>query len=150
VPEHRFRLYLVPSLPASREVPDPPVEPAAPVGVTRPEAGELRLALANQKRSGAIDGAWWPWPRPLAAQLAQMVEAVGKARGADVGEVSDDGTLQRTLNLADGSRVVLLVVPSDFDPDQARWAMAQSIEPDNELGPYELLRLARAGAPKNP
>lgn len=142
MPQQPFRLHLVPALLTTRQPSDRPPKP----NQTHPEVGEVRLALANWTRSGAIDGAWWPWPRPVAGQLSRLIEAVGKARGTEVGDVRDDGTLQLTLNLADGNHVVLLVVPPDFNPEHAQWAMAKSIEPDNELGPYELLRQARAEA----
>lgn len=68
-----------------------------------------------------------------------------KGHRVKAGWFRTDDPHQVTVALANGTRLILLVVPLDLEADQASWALERSIEPDNVLGPAALLELARLG-----
>lgn len=129
----------------------------------------LGLLAASRERPGALDGAWWPRSSDLAAEAPSLLAAIWAARDSKplhmtydpgiwdshparvyvdghrvkAGWFSTDDPHQVTVALANGTRLILAVVPSDLDAEQASWALERSIERDNVLGPAELLTLAR-------
>jgi hypothetical protein len=134
-------------------------------------AKSLRLSLARRTPRGPIDGGWWPRSADASVEIAPLLRAVGDAYSSDVTDVIYDRThwlptshrlsyngsplkIGRyevadphliTLVLRNGTRVLLLVVPPHFAPDQAAWAMHRACEPRNTLRPYEILRQAPIG-----
>jgi hypothetical protein len=134
-------------------------------------AKSVRLSLARRTPRGPIDGAWWPRSAQAPVEIAPLLRAVGDAYRGDVTDVIYDHThwlptshrpsyngrtlkIGRyevtdphliTLVLRNGTRVLLLVVPPHFAPDQAVWAMHRACEPGNTLRPYEILRQAPIG-----
>ena len=129
----------------------------------------LSLRAASRERPGALDGAWWPRSSDLAAEAPSLLAAIWAARDSKplhmtydpgiwdshparvyvdghrvkAGWFRTDDAHQVTVALANGTRLILVVIPSDLDADQASWAMQRSIEPDNVMGPAELLALSR-------
>lgn len=136
-----------------------------------PQAGQLpprlRLLAASRKRPGPLDGAWWPRSSDLAAEAPALLAAIWAARDSKPLHMTYDPGIwdshparvyvdghrvkagwfrtgdphQVTVALANGTRLILLVVPSDLGADEASWALERSIEPDNVLGPAQLLAL---------
>ncbi|MGN6634127.1 MAG: DUF5994 family protein [Oryzihumus sp.] len=134
----------------------------------------LGLRAASRERPGPLDGAWWPRSSDLTAEAPSLLAAIWAARDSKplhmtydpgiwdshparvyvdghrvkVGWFRTDDPHQVTVALANGTRLIFMVVPSDLDADQTSWAMERSIEPDNVHGPAELLALSRqAGEP---
>lgn len=127
----------------------------------------LRLRAASRERPGPLDGAWWPRSSDLAAEAPSLLAAIWAARDSKPLHMTYDPGIwdshparvyvdghrvkagwfrtgdphQVTVALANGTRLILLVVPSDLGADEASWALERSIEPDNVLGPAQLLAL---------
>lgn len=114
----------------------------------------LRLSLKPQAApTGFVDGVWWPRSRDLATELPPLLAALTDRLGA-VNQVSynldtwdtaprrlvDDGQRVRLGGFhtmhphgvdvvgLNGTRLVLLALPPDTDPDRARRTM-ESAEP---------------------
>ena len=129
----------------------------------------LGLVAASPGRPSALDGAWWPRSPDLGAEAPSLLAAVGAARGSRAIHLTYDPSIwdpnpgrmyvdghrvkvgwfragdphQVTVTLINGTRLVLMVVPSEMDANQASWALERSVEPGNVLRPGELLELAR-------
>ena len=142
---------------------------AAPLAQGSRLAPRLSLRVASRERPGRLDGAWWPRSSDLAAEAPSLLAAIWEARDSKplhmtydpglwdshparvyvnghrvkAGWFRTDDPHQVTVALANGTRLIFLVVPSDLDAGQASWALARSVEPDNALGPAELLALSR-------
>ncbi|MGB3474462.1 MAG: DUF5994 family protein [Mycobacterium sp.] len=115
-------------------------------------------------QTGHVDGAWWPWSGALTAELPGLLSVLSVRVGSiqrvryNLGEwataptklVTDGRTVRlfgyerqpaNTLEIlgADGSRIVLLVVPPRTNPDQAHETMMSAAAPDNDLSVDTLL-----------
>jgi hypothetical protein len=126
-----------------------------------------RLRLKPKARvSGYVDGAWWPRTDDLAAELPDLLAVLSVRLGRidrvmyDVGEwaqappklvtggrsVRLDGYRRKpakTIEVLglDRSRIVLLVVPANADPDQAHATLMAAAGPSNNSTVDNLLTI---------
>ncbi len=114
--------------------------------------------------SGYVDGAWWPHSDDLAADLPDLLAVLSVRLGRidrvlyNVNEwakpprrlmtggrlVRLDGYQRQPINTIevlglDRSRIVLLVVPPNSDPDQAHAALMAAAAPGNDSSVASLL-----------
>lgn len=147
--------------------------PAHPSISSTSDRGPLRLAMspAGAKRSGPLDGAWWPRSRDLTAESVDLVDqfphAVGRVqrllfsppdwdaapgtpaprrihatRGTvKIGSFPRDDTHVMILKMAAGQQLRLLVVASDTAPDVAEAVMARAADQHNTESAHALLGL---------
>jgi hypothetical protein len=126
--------------------------------------GQLRLRLAAPDDRNAVDGAWWPWSRDLAVELADLVDhfppdrprvaravfsppdwepvvrRVPVARGyVKVGSFPRDDTHLLTLALSDRTRLRLVVIPPGFTQEQGEEALLAGSTPGNAHSASDLL-----------
>ncbi|MEV6960307.1 DUF5994 family protein [Streptomyces sp. NPDC051207] len=120
----------------------------------KPGSVVVRLETTHE-REGALDGAWWPRSRDIAAELPALIDAltehlgpvdrVGLDAGAweglptrltiddrvvhiDSYPVGDDTVL---VTRGEQDHFSLLVVPPETDPVSATWLMAAASDPDD-------------------
>lgn len=120
-------------------------------------------------RSGHVDGAWWPRTDDLAMELPALLEAMSfrlKAITAVTYDPNDwmlapaklvtrartirldsDHQTPNTIEIADANRnsVMLLVVPSHTNPDQAHAIVMAAAAPTNTAGVDDLLMISEHG-----
>lgn len=121
---------------------------AAPVPPT-PDHGPLRLRLAEHPERDQEDGAWWPYSRDLAVEVADLVDhfpaesgrisrvlfsppdwdpaprRIPVARGyVKVGSFPRDDTHLVLLSMADRTVLRLRVVPPGLTPGEGEDALA--------------------------
>ena len=121
----------------------------APQIVSTPESRRpLRLRLGSTPGEDRLDGAWWPYSRDLESEVSDLVqqfpptdgrisravyslpdwdtaprELVAGQRVIKVGASPRDDTHVLIVQLSDGRRLTLLVVPPDFTPGQGEEAL---------------------------
>jgi hypothetical protein len=108
-------------------------------------------------RSGYVDGAWWPWSDDLTGELPDLLAVLSVRLGpiervmynlgewaktpskAMLGErvVRLDGYRRQPINTlevlaANRSRIVLLVVPPNTNPDQAHATLMAAASPNDD------------------
>jgi hypothetical protein len=127
-----------------------------------------RLRLKPKaKRSGYVDGAWWPWSDDLTTELPDLLAVLSVRLGridrvmynlgewatapakAMLGErsVRLDGYRRQPINTLEvrgvnGGRILLLVVPPNTDSDQAHATMMAAATPNNDVSTEDLLTAA--------
>jgi hypothetical protein len=142
--------------------------PSAVFHGARPGTALLRLET-TKSREGALDGAWWPRSRDIAAELPALVSALTEYLGPitrvgldaaawaelptrlviddrvvhiDSFPIGDDTVL---LSRGDREHFVLLVVPSDATSEAAHAAMANAVQVGNITPAEQILVEVRAG-----
>jgi hypothetical protein len=108
-------------------------------------------------RTGYVDGAWWPWSNDLASELPDLLAVLSVRLGriervmynlgewaktpakAVLGErvVRLDGYRRQPINTLEvlgvnRTRIVLLVVPPNTEPDHAHATMMAAAAPNND------------------
>jgi hypothetical protein len=137
----------------------------APQTVSTPQSGRpLRLRLGRPPGQDRLDGAWWPYSRDLESEVSDLVEqfppAHGRISGAvysradwdtvprrltsggsvvEVDALPGDDTHVLVVQLGDGRRLTLLVVPPDFTPGQGEEALLAGSTAGNRHTAGELL-----------
>ncbi len=127
-----------------------------------------RLRLKPKaKRSGYVDGAWWPWSDDLTSELPDLLAVLSVRLGriervmynlgewaiapakAMLGErsVRLDGYRRQPINTLEvrgitRERIVLLVVPPRTNADQAHATMMAAATPNNDSSTEGLLTAA--------
>jgi Family of unknown function (DUF5994) len=124
----------------------------------------LRLKLGHAPGQDRLDGAWWPYSRDLEAEMSHLVqqfpptqgrisravysqpdwdttprELVAEQRVIEVGASPRDDTHLLIVQLGDGRRLTLLVVPPDFTPGQGEEALLAGSTAGNRHTAGELL-----------
>jgi hypothetical protein len=127
--------------------------------------GPLRLRLASILGQDRIDGAWWPYSRDFAQEMSDLVEHFPATRGRinravfsspdwdtaprkvaagarviKVGSFPEDDTHLLIVQLSDGRRLTLLVVPPDFTPGQGEEALLAASATGSRHAASHLLR----------
>ena len=142
--------------------------PSAVVHGARPGTALLRLETTGS-REGALDGAWWPRTRDIAAELPALVSALteylgpiarvgldasawdglptrlviqGRVVHIDSYPVGDDTVL---ISRDHQPHFVLLVVPPHATAEAARAAMARAVRAGNITPAEQILIEVRAG-----
>ena len=137
----------------------------APQIVSTPESRRpLRLRLGRAPGQDRLDGAWWPYSRDLESELSDLVqqfppdhgrisravyslrdwdtaprELVAGQRVIEVSASPRDDTHVLIVQLSDGRRLTLLVVPPDFTPGQGEEALLAGSQTGNRHAAGELL-----------
>ena len=124
----------------------------------------LRLKLGRAPGQDRLDGAWWPYSRDLESELSDLVqqfppthghisravyslpdwdtaprELVAGQRVITVSAFPGDDTHVLIVQLGDGRRLTLLVVPPDFTPGQGEEALLAGSTAGNRHTAGELL-----------
>jgi Family of unknown function (DUF5994) len=119
--------------------------------------------------SGYVDGAWWPWSDDLGAEVADLLAVLSVRLGPiervmyNLGEWAEaptkvtiagrvvrlDGYFTQPSNTvvirgANRASIVLLVIPSHTEADQAHATMMAAAAPDNDFTVRDLLLAAAA------
>jgi hypothetical protein len=127
--------------------------------------GPLRLRLGANGSRDRLDGAWWPYSRDLEAELSELVQQfpptqprISRAvfsrpdwdtaprkvtagpRVIKVGSFPSDDTHVLIVQLSDGTRLTLLVVPPEFTSGQGEEAMLAGSTTGNRHTAVDLLR----------
>lgn len=154
---------------AESDVPTPPkLLPDEIHRSVRPGTALLRLRTTHS-REGALDGAWWPRSRDVAAELPGLIRVLTEHLGPitrvgldtdaweevptrvvvddrvvhlDSYPVGDDTVL---ITRGDRDHFALLVVPPGRTPDAARQAMARAVDAADVTRAAELLVAALPG-----
>ncbi len=137
----------------------------APQIVSTPESRRpLRLRLGSAPGQDRLDGAWWPYSRDLESEMSDLVqqfppthgrisravyslpdwdtaprELVAGQRVIKVDAFPSDDTHVLIVQLSDGRRLTLLVVPPDFTPGQGEEALLAGSTAGNRHTAGELL-----------
>ena len=137
----------------------------APQSVPTPDSRRpLRLKLGHAPGQDRLDGAWWPYSRDLQAEMSHLVqqfpptsgrisravyslpdwdtaprELVDGQRVIQVGASPGDDSHLLVVQLGDGRRLTLLVVPPDFTPGQGEEALLAGSTAGNRHTARELL-----------
>ena len=137
----------------------------APQVVPTPESrGPLRLRLGSAPGQDRLDGAWWPYTRDLESEMSDLVQRFAPTHGhisraeyslpdwdtaprevvvgqrvITVGAFPSDDTHVLVVQLSDGRRLTLLVVPPDFTPGQGEEALLAGSTAGNRHTAGELL-----------
>ena len=137
----------------------------APQIVSTPESRRpLRLRLGSAPGQDRLDGAWWPYSRDLESEMSDLVqqfppthgrisravyslpdwdtaprELVAGQRVITVGASPRDDAHVLIVQLSDGRRLTLLVVPPDFTPGQGEEALLAGSTAGNRHTAGELL-----------
>ena len=137
----------------------------APHAVSTPEAGRpLRLRLGRVPGRDRLDGAWWPYSRDLESEMSDLVRQFPLTDGhisrvvysrpdwdtaprtltveqsvITVDACPRDDTHVLSVDLGDGGRLTLLVVPPDFTPGQGEEALLAGSTAGNRHTAAELL-----------
>ena len=137
----------------------------APQIVSTPQSNRpLRLRLGRPPGQDRLDGAWWPYSRDLESEMSDLVhqfppthgrisravyslrdwdtapsELVAGQRVIEVGASPRDDTHVLVVQLTDGRRLTLLVVPPDFTPGQGEEALLAGSTAGNRHTARELL-----------
>ena len=137
----------------------------APQIVSTPESRRpLRLRLGSAPGQDRLDGAWWPYSRDLESEMSDLVQQFPPAHGRisravyslpdwdtaprelvagqrviTVGASPSDDTHVLIVQLSDGRRLTLLVVPPDFTPGQGEEALLAGSTAGNRHTAGELL-----------
>ncbi|HEX2893290.1 MAG TPA: DUF5994 family protein [Marmoricola sp.] len=137
----------------------------APQIISNPQTGgPLRLRLGAKSGEDRLDGAWWPYSRDLESEMSELVQQfppshpqISRAvysrpdwdtaprkvtagrRVIKVGSFPRDDTHVLIVQLSDGSRLTLLVVPPDFTPGQGEEALLAGSTAGNRHTAVELL-----------
>lgn len=137
----------------------------APQIISQPESRRpLRLRLSAVPGQDRLDGAWWPYSRDLESELAELVQQfpptharISRAvysrpdwdttprkvtagpRVIKVGSFPRDDTHVLIVQLSDGRRLTLLVVPPDFTSGQGEEALLAGSAAGNRHPAGELL-----------
>jgi len=137
----------------------------APQSVSTPGSRRpLRLKLGHAPGQDRLDGAWWPYSRDLESEVSDLVqqfpptsgrisravyslrdwdtapsELVAGQRVVEVGASPRDDTHVLVVQLSDGGRLTLLVVPPDFTPGQGEEALLAGSTAGNRHTAGELL-----------
>lgn len=137
----------------------------APQTVSHPESGRpLRLRLGVVPGQDRLDGAWWPYSRDLESEMSELVQKfpatgarISRAvfsrpdwdttprkvttarRVVKVGSFPSDDTHVLIVQLSDGRRLTLLVVPPGFTPGQGEEALLAGSTAGNRHTAAELL-----------
>lgn len=137
----------------------------APQIVSIPRSGRpLRLRLGRPPGQDRLDGAWWPYSRDLEPEVSHLVEQFPPVHGhisravysrpdwdtaprrltaggrvVEVDALPRDDTHVLIVELGDGSRLTLLVVPPDFTPGQGEEALLAGSTAGNRHAAGELL-----------
>jgi hypothetical protein len=122
---------------------------AAPQIVAPPQSRRpLRLRLGRAPGQDRLDGAWWPYSRDLESEMSDLVRQFPLTDGhisrvvysrpdwdtaphtltveqsvITVDAFPRDDTHVLSVDLSDGGRLTLLVVPPDFTPGQGEEAL---------------------------
>jgi hypothetical protein len=145
----------------------PVVLETPPSGAAAPD--DVRLSLRDRAESGSgfVDGAWWPRSRDLAVELPTLLAEVGKRAGrvervafglsgwdaVDVRRLAtrdgriplegfrsiEEATVWLVVRGAGRSRVGLMVIPPDTDPDRAAELLERAGTAGERRSPSELL-----------
>ena len=124
----------------------------------------LRLKLGRAPGQDRLDGAWWPYSRDLESEMSDLVqqfpladgritrtvyslrdwdtaprELVAGQRVIEVGASPHDDSHLLVVELGDGRRLTLLVVPPDFTPGQGEEALLAGSTAGNRHTAGELL-----------
>jgi hypothetical protein len=124
----------------------------------------LRLRLGSAPGHDLLDGAWWPYSRDLESEMSDLVQQFPSARGRisraeyalpdwdtaprelvagqrviTVGAFTSDDTHVMIVQLGDGGRLTLLVVPPHFTPGQGEEALLAGSTAGNRHTAGELL-----------
>lgn len=124
----------------------------------------LRLRLGAAPGQDRLDGAWWPYSRDLEAELSALVEqfptthapisravysrpdwdtaprgVTAGSRVIELGSFPSDDAHVVTVQLSDGRRLTLLVVPPDFTRGQGEEALLAGSTAGNRHTAAELL-----------
>ena len=124
----------------------------------------LRLRLGSMSGQDRLDGAWWPYSRDLESEMSELVQQfppteprISRAvysppdwdtaprkvtagpRVIKVGSFPRDDTHVLVVQLSDGRRLTLLVVPPDFTPGQGAEALLAGSTAGNRHTAAELL-----------
>lgn len=137
----------------------------APQAGSTPEGRRpLRLRLGRAPDQDRLDGAWWPYSRDLEAEMSHLVhqfppidgrisravysppdwDAPPRELTAGQGVIEVRASLRDDphvliLELSDGRRLTLLVVPPDFTPGQGGEALLAGSTAGNRHPASELL-----------
>ncbi len=137
----------------------------APQIISNPETHHpLRLQLSAAPGRDRLDGAWWPYSRDLESEMSDLVQRfppsqaqISRAvysrpdwdtaprkitagrRVLKVGSFPRDDTHVLIVQLSDGKRLTLLVVPPDFTPGQGEEALLAGSTTGNRHTASELL-----------
>ena len=137
----------------------------APQTVSTPEDHRpLRLRLGRAPGQDRLDGAWWPYSRDLEAEMSDLVHQFPRIDGRisravystpdwdtppreltagqgaiEVRASPRDDTHVLIVELSDGRRLTLLVVPPDFTPGQGAEALLAGSTAGNRHTASELL-----------
>lgn len=137
----------------------------APQIISNPENGRpLRLRLGAVPGQDRLDGAWWPYSRDLESEMSELVQqfpathapisravysrpdwdtaphkVTAARRVVKVGSFPRDDTHVLVVELSDGRRLTLLVVPPDFTPGQGEEALLAGSTAGNRHTAAELL-----------
>lgn len=137
----------------------------APQIVSAPETRRpLRLKLGSAPGQDRLDGAWWPYSRDLESEMSDLVQQFPPAHGPisravyslrdwdtaprelvagqrviTVDAFPSDDTHVLIVQLGDGRRLTLLVVPPDFTPGQGEEALLAGSTAGNRHTAGELL-----------
>jgi hypothetical protein len=137
----------------------------APQIISDPEGlRPLRLRLGAVPGQDRLDGAWWPYSRDLESEMSQLVQhfpsthapvsravysrpdwdttprkVAAGSRVIKVGSFPRDDTHVLILQLSDGRRLNLLVVPPDFTSGQGEEALLAGSTAGNRHTAAELL-----------
>lgn len=137
----------------------------APQIVSTPQSNRpLRLRLGRPPGQDRLDGAWWPYSRDLESEMSDLVHQFPPTHGrisravysrpdwdtaprrltaggrvVEVEALPRDDTHVLIVELGDGSRLTLLVVPPDFTPGQGEEALLAGSTAGNRHAAGELL-----------
>jgi hypothetical protein len=137
----------------------------APQIISNLEGGRpLRLQLNAALGQDRLDGAWWPYSRDLGSEVSELVRRFPASHGPirravysrpdwdtaprkvtagprviKVGSFPRDDTHVLIVQLSDGRRLTLLVVPPDFSQGQGEEAMLAACTPGNRHTAADLL-----------
>jgi hypothetical protein len=137
----------------------------APQNISIPDSHRrLRLRLGAVPGQDRLDGAWWPYSRDLDSEMSDLVQRFPSTQGRisrvvfsrpdwdttprkitagprviKVGSFPRDDTHVLIVQLSDGSRLTLLVVPPDFTSGQGEEALLAGSTTGNRHSASEVL-----------